>query len=181
MGGISLIKDKVMNVVDFIMPPLDEEEELGSEISAAGEKAAGVHSARTASASVNCFSEDLKVSNGGTIHVERPSAAPSYSRQSKSRPQFTVHTMKQPALKVQIYAPRNFDQVTAIADDLKAGKACVVNYEKVETEEQRRICDFVNGVCYVLDGCAKRISAQIVLYVPEGVDVAEAMTVALTD
>lgn len=181
MGGISLIKDKVMNVVDFIMPPLDEEEELGSEISAAGEKAAGVHSARTASASVNCFSEDLKVSNGGTIHVERPSAAPSYSRQSKSRPQLTVHTMKQPALKVQIYAPRNFDQVTAIADDLKAGKACVVNYEKVETEEQRRICDFVNGVCYVLDGCAKRISAQIVLYVPEGVDVAEAMTVALTD
>ena len=53
MGGISLIKDKVMNVVDFIMPPLDEEEELGSEISAAGEKAAGVHSARTASASLN--------------------------------------------------------------------------------------------------------------------------------
>ena len=46
-------------------------------------------------------------------------------------------------------------------------------------EEQRRICDFVNGVCYVLDGCAKRISEQIVLYVPEGVDVDEAMSVAL--
>lgn len=41
MGGISLIKDKVMNVVDFIMPPLDEEEELGSEISAAGGKGCG--------------------------------------------------------------------------------------------------------------------------------------------
>ena len=99
----------------------------------------------------------------------------------KSRPQLTVHTTKTPELKVQIYAPRNFDQVTAIADDLKVGKACVVNYEKIEADEQRRICDFVNGVCYVLDGCAKRVSGQIVLYVPNGVDVTEAMTVALTD
>ena len=85
------------------------------------------------------------------------------------------------ALKVQIYAPNNFDQVTAIADDLKAGKACVVNYEKIEAAEQRRICDFVNGVCYVLDGCAKRVTGQIVLYVPAGVDVAEAMTVAMPE
>ena len=82
---------------------------------------------------------------------------------------------------MQIFAPKNFDQVTAIADDLKAGKACVVNYEQIEALEQRRICDFVNGVCYVLDGSAKRISNQIMLYVPNGVDVAEAMTMALTD
>ena len=64
---------------------------------------------------------------------------------------------------------------------LKAGKACVVNYEQIEALEQRRICDFVNGVCYVLDGSAKRVSNQIMLYVPNGVDVAEAMTMALTD
>ena len=69
--------------------------------------------------------------------------------------------------------------MTAIADDLKAGKAAVVNYERIEATEQRRICDFVNGVCYVLDGCAKRISNQIVLYVPDGVDVDEAMSMAL--
>ncbi|WP_432648473.1 cell division protein SepF, partial [Mitsuokella sp.] len=48
-------------------------------------------------------------------------------------------------------------------------------------EEQRRICDFVNGACYIVDGCAKRISEQIVLYAPEGVDVAEAMPAALKD
>ena len=66
-----------------------------------------------------------------------------------------------------------------IADDLKARMAVIVNYEKVEAEEQRRICDFVNGACYVSDGGAKRISDYIVLYVPEGIDVSEAMSVAV--
>lgn len=101
------------------------------------------------------------------------------SRSREERPKLTVHTTKQQTLTVRIYAPTDFDQVTAIADDLKAGKAAVVNYERIESAEQRRICDFVNGVCYVLDGCAKRISDKIVLYVPEGVDVDEAMSIAL--
>lgn len=101
------------------------------------------------------------------------------SRSREERPKLTVHTTKQQTLTVRIYAPTDFDQVTAIADDLKAGKAAVVNYERIENTEQRRICDFVNGVCYVLDGCAKRISDKIVLYVPEGVDVDEAMSIAL--
>ena len=77
--------------------------------------------------------------------------------------------------------PRQLDghPVTAIADDLRAKKAVIVNYEKVEAEQQRRICDFINGSCYVTDGGAKRISDYIVLYVPEGVNVSEAMSVAL--
>ena len=98
-----------------------------------------------------------------------------------TRRQFTVHTTKVAELSVKIYVPEDFDLVTSIADDLKAGKAAVVNYESVAAEEQRRICDFVNGACYVVNGCAKRISEQIVLYAPEGVDVADAMPMALTD
>ena len=106
---------------------------------------------------------------------------PVYTRARVQHPQLTVHTTKIPELRVQIYVPENFDQVTDIADNLKAGKAAVVNYERVAAEEQRRICDFVNGACYIVNGCAKRISEQIVLYAPEGVDVAEAMPAELKD
>ncbi len=114
------------------------------------------------------------VYGGGTSRYDKAA-----SRTREDRPRLTLHTTKQQTLSVRIYAPTDFDQVTAIADDLKAGKAAVVNYERIEATEQRRICDFVNGVCYVLDGCAKRISNQIVLYVPDGVDVDEAMSMAL--
>ena len=77
-----------------------------------------------------------------------------------------------------IYADKQFWQETSTQEYYKTTQ---VNYEKIEAAEQRRICDFVNGVCYVLDGCAKRVTGQIVLYVPAGVDVAEAMTVAMPE
>ena len=182
MGGISVIKDKVMGLVDVIMPPLDDVAEFEDEVVSIKKQPSAIHAVAGKQSTLSSYTEEYKVSNGDSIQVERPSyTVGSASQAEKSRPQLTVHTTKTPELKVQIYAPRNFDQVTAIADDLKSGKACVVNYEKIEADEQRRICDFVNGVCYVLDGCAKRVSGQIVLYVPNGVDVTEAMTVALTD
>lgn len=53
-----------------------------------------------------------------------------------------------------------------------------MNYEKVDFAEQRRICDFVNGVCYVMEGEARRISETMVLYVPDGVSVAEMQPLA---
>ena len=69
---------------------------------------------------------------------------------------------------------RLLDQVARIADDLLANRAAVVNYERVDLPEQRRICDFINGVSYVLDCEARRISDIMVLYVPSGVDVSSA-------
>ena len=82
---------------------------------------------------------------------------------------------------IKLYVPTDFEQVTAVADDIKGKRAVVINYEKVDLAEQRRICDFVNGVCYVTNGDAKRISSNIVLYVPDGVDAEEAMISTLTD
>lgn len=187
MGSFAKLADKFSGLVDVIMPLNDEYDEeideVEEELAEKKKQKSAMKSSRRSSMASASYAAEYKVSNGDSIRVERPSygkEAGSF-RQKKSQPQLTVHTTKQPQLKMQIYAPRNFEQVTAIADDLKAGKACVVNYEQIEALEQRRICDFVNGVCYVLDGSAKRISNQIMLYVPNGVDVTEAMTMALTD
>ena len=179
MGAVAGLKDKFRQLQDLIMPIeyVDEIEEEAVEV----QKPAAAKAASAEIQSVSNYSGELKVSNGGTIRVDYPSDTKGSERPEKSRPHLTVHTTKKLELKVQIYAPRSFDQVTAIAEDLKAGKACVVNYEKVEAREQRRICDFVNGVCYVLDGCARRISGQIVLYVPEGVDVSDAVSMAMPE
>ena len=180
MSGVEKIKGKFQGLLDVLMPWEDVEVE---ETDAAVEQKKSQQTAakKTAAASAT---DEYKVSGGSSIYVQRPEPEMSSSYHAKTktlRPQLTVHTTKVPELRVQIYVPENFDQVTDIADDLKAGKAAVVNYERVAAEEQRRICDFVNGACYIVDGCAKRISEQIVLYAPEGVDVAEAMPAALKD
>lgn len=88
-----------------------------------------------------------------------------------ARPSLTV--VKPNDLTMKIYMPENFDQVSGIADDILNKKAAVVNYEKVNEADQRRISDFVNGVCYVTDGAVNMISEKIFLYLPAGVESGE--------
>ena len=175
--------------VDILMPPPPGDEPyddvtvkakepvdaVGEEKQGFGQVITGMFARKTAQAEMRQVVNGDPVTYGSELdddgYVDEPEP------QQPERPKFVVH--EAPKLKVRIYTPTSFDQAAGIADDLRDKRAVVVNYERVETELQRRICDFINGVCYVLDGCAKRISAQIVLYVPEGVDVDEAMSMAL--
>ena len=95
------------------------------------------------------------------------------STAARPTPHLTVQTSKSPEFKMRIYKPVNFEQVTSVADDIKDNKACVVNYELVDAVGQRHIGDFILGVCYALDGEVQRITDNVVLYVPNGVDVAD--------
>ncbi len=106
--------------------------------------------------------------------THKPSHVAPQKTAATERPKLTVHTTKTPELAMEIHVPSNFDQVARIADDLLANRAAVVNYERVDVPEQRRICDFINGVSYVLDCEARRISDIMVIYVPSGVDVSTA-------
>lgn len=93
-------------------------------------------------------------------------------------PNTTVNTDDQPSLKVvrspefsvKIYHSVNGSQVCAVADDILSRKAAVVNYEQLDEAEQRRICDFINGVCYASDGSVRMISDKIFLYAPSGIN-----------
>ncbi len=165
-------------VTDFIMPVEIEEELEEIEEQVAVNKAEPVKQMTERKvANGGTVSNDGSVSYGGMRYTA--AAVP----QETSRPQLTVHTGKaaqtQP-LMIRLCVPRNFDQVTAVADDIKNKHAVIINYDKVDLAEQRRICDFVNGVCYVTNGDARRISNNIVLYVPDGVDAEEAMAFAMT-
>ncbi len=125
--------------------------------------------------------EVLRVANGGTEMAYGGSASSASQadgfvrgrtlRRNGGGPQLTVHTTKVGHLDVNVYAPTAFAQVQQVADDLKAGRAAVVNYERLAVSEQCRICDFINGAAYVLDATPRRVSAQIMIYVPRGVDI----------
>ena len=129
----------------------------------------------------------IKVANGEDVVVPtttahtysasvQSEAAPhhiTYGGRETRRPKLTVHTTKVPSFDVNVYTPKHFDQAADISNCLKAGKAAMVNFEQVDPENQCRICDFVNGSCYVLDGAVRRISETMVLDVPANVNVNE--------
>ena len=141
---------------NLLMPEIIEEEEIEEQEDVAME-------------------ETRQVVNGTPLvsPFDRPKLA-----MASARPQLSVRANQVEELAVDIYVPTAFAQVAGIADDLIAKKAAIVNYERVEGNEQRRICDFINGVCYILDGEARRISDGMVLYVPTGVNVVSARTAA---
>lgn len=105
----------------------------------------------------------------------KPSSTISQGAAVAQRPKLTVHTTKVSELAMEIHVPSNYEQVARIADDLLENHAVIVNFERVAGNEQQRIFDFINGVSYMLDCAAKRVSANLMLYVPNGVDVATAM------
>ena len=94
-----------------------------------------------------------------------------YEEEAVTDPTPKIRVIKHPNLNILVFEPSSFNDTKAAADSLKASKTILMNYEKIEYSEQIRICDFMNGACYVLDGSVKRISANMVLYVPSGVSI----------
>lgn len=120
--------------------------------------------------------ETRKVVGGESVSQVAPQ--PEFSVAARRQSMKLVSSSKSMDMKIQIYVPQNFDSVSEIADALKSKRSAIVNYERVELAEQRRICDFLNGVCYVQDGEVRRITATMVLYVPDGVEINEVKSVA---
>ncbi len=185
-------------ITDFVMPVDDEEEEedLDEEVAAPKAVAKPVAAApvkeeeeveevplrRVATGSgtydyVPAYSGYSSVTSSSREDSFRPSYTPPANNKATQRPQLTVHTTKKDEISVQLCTPTKYDHAAAVADDLGSGRAVIVNYEQVAPDLQRRMCDFTNGVCYAIDGAVQRISNNIVIYVPEGIDVGDAMGV----
>lgn len=111
--------------------------------------------------------------DGSAVLKPRPEYEEDFYQEEK-RPQIKV--FKHPTMNVLVFEPTNFNDTRIAADALKASKSIIINYEKTEASEQVRICDFMNGACYVLDGSVRRISEKMVLYVPDGVTIESIIT-----
>jgi cell division protein sepF 2 len=175
---LSRMKDTFSSVVNSFMP-MPEEEEFEEE--SAQERV----SQKTQESRETSTLRERRVANGGTVSYDASSygagassAASRTTSTGDSGTQFTVHTTKVAELKVRIHRPRRYDDAAPAVVQLKQGIAIAVNFDCMNDAERRRVCDFLNGACYVLHGAARVVSSTIILYAPKGVDVSEAMTMA---
>lgn len=181
-GTIRMFMDWVKKVTDVIMPlePLPEDDDTDEaqekEVTKTTEhttdrNVSGMSANRPAESAGDFMSSPvMNVSDSGTMTTGgmRYTAYADRDSGAEQRPNLTV--VKTPELSVRIYTPVNFDDAREIADGLLGQRAAVVNYEHVSSDEQRRISDFVNGVCYASDGVPEIVSEKILLYVPAGVE-----------
>lgn len=73
--------------------------------------------------------------------------------------------------KMVVIEPKGFDECPKLVDNLKARKPVIINLEKVESDNARKIFDFLSGATYALNGNVQKVANNIFIFAPENVDV----------
>ncbi|WP_142395636.1 cell division protein SepF [Bacillus atrophaeus] len=77
----------------------------------------------------------------------------------------------QKSSKVVLSEPRVYAEAQEIADHLKNRRAVVVNLQRIQHDQAKRIVDFLSGTVYAIGGDIQRIGSDIFLCTPDNVDV----------
>lgn len=113
----------------------------------------------------------------GFEEVEEESEKPGLAAakdMKNGKPQNRAELLAVPAArqtKIVSTQPRTFTDVQVVAEHLKGGQPVIVNLSQVQPEEAQRILDYASGVAFALNGSAKKVNAEIFLFVPSGVDI----------
>lgn len=73
--------------------------------------------------------------------------------------------------KVILCEPRDYNEAQEIADSLKNRRAVVINLQRVDHQQAKRIVDFLSGTVYAIGGDIQKLGAHTFLCTPENVDV----------
>ncbi|MEG0384241.1 MAG: cell division protein SepF [Solibacillus sp.] len=73
--------------------------------------------------------------------------------------------------KLVLVEPRVYAEAQDIAEQLKNKRATVVNLQRIDRDQGKRIIDFLSGTVYALGGDIQRIGTDIFLCTPENVEV----------
>lgn len=83
-------------------------------------------------------------------------------------------------MKICIQEPLTYDDGPSVIDNITSNRTVVLNLEMLEVEKKRQIFDFVSGGVYALNGNIQKVTKDIYVIVPKGVEVdghlAEAVT-----
>ncbi|HJV17315.1 MAG TPA: cell division protein SepF [Bacillales bacterium] len=73
--------------------------------------------------------------------------------------------------KVILVEPRVYAEAQEIADHLKNRRAVVVNLQRIEHDQAKRIVDFLSGTVYAIGGDIQKIGSSIFLCTPDNIEV----------
>lgn len=97
-------------------------------------------------------------------------AAPSPETAQSRKQALRLQTARGGRVAIRLNA-QVFEDAKLAADGLKSGEHQIVNLERATPQMGERIIDFLNGVCYALDGTVERVGDKVYMFVPANVQV----------
>lgn len=90
---------------------------------------------------------------------------------TKSQNVVNLQGVPQPMQKVVLCEPRSYGEVQEIADNIVNKRAVVINLQRVDNQQAKRIVDFLSGTVYAVNGDIQKLGAETFLCTPDNVDV----------
>lgn len=84
-------------------------------------------------------------------------------------------------VKISIQEPLEYEDGPAVIDAISQSKTVVLNLEMLEVDKKRQIFDFVNGGIYALGGSIQKVTKDIYVLVPKGVEIDAALKNSVSD
>ncbi|ASK63572.1 cell division protein SepF [Virgibacillus phasianinus] len=112
--------------------------------------------------------------------------APASSSESTNQKQskqnvVNLKSMQQTASKVVLSEPRSYGEAQEIADNIVNRRAVVINLQRVDRGQAKRIVDFLSGTVYAINGDIQKLGADTFLCTPDNVNVSGSITDTLVE
>jgi cell division inhibitor SepF len=105
-------------------------------------------------------------------YIEEPEPMRPQKQQAAVKTQNVVSLQSvQKSSKVVLIEPRMYSEAQEIADHLKNRRAVVVNLQRIDHDQAKRIVDFLSGTVYAIGGDIQKIGLSIFLCTPDNVEV----------
>ncbi|WP_019378509.1 cell division protein SepF [Virgibacillus halodenitrificans] len=93
----------------------------------------------------------------------------------------SLTSMQQATSKVVLCEPRNYNEAQEIADNIVNRRAVVINLQRVDRNQAKRIVDFLSGTVYAVKGDIQKLGAETFLCTPDNVDVTGSISEAFSE
>lgn len=106
---------------------------------------------------------------------------PKNQANKQNRNVVSLSAIQQSTAKMVLYEPKSYDEVQEIADNLLNNRAVVINLQRLDNFQAKRIIDFLSGTVYSVKGDIQKLGLETFLCTPESVDVSGAISRSLYD
>lgn len=73
--------------------------------------------------------------------------------------------------KITTVRPTSFDDAQTVANCLRDKVPVIINFENTDTDDAKRIIDFISGTTYAINGVIRKVSQNVFVCAPSNVTV----------
>lgn len=123
--------------------------------------------------------EDGTVENRDPLIKYEEDPVPEAAPPAKEKSNVVSLQSLQQSVKMILVEPRTYEEAQDIADHLKNRKSVIINVQRLQHDQAKRIVDFLSGTVYAIGGDIQKVGENIFLCTPDNIDVSGAISEAL--